>query len=218
LSPDHFAPVTHFIRSVVRAAASSRYLMMAALASAPVVASGQAAPSASHRPAIRFEASALASTSWLKEGSLDVAASPGGAVGADAMWNASNRARVGVAVRASVSRVAINDASEHWTAGSSHQIDLLGRLELPLTPRFGATASAGVALPSGPKDVAPFDAVSGRIAATAEIGAVARAAVTSPLALLITAQGIRLDPFTASAVGRQPGTVKRLLVGVRYGR
>lgn len=151
---------------------------------------------------------------------MESSAALGIAVGGGAAWRLGPRSRIAFGIRIARSSLEIAGDGREYSAGSAWTTDLMASMEYSLLPWIALRAGAGFLLLQGPDDVAPFAGTSGgdQLHAAAEAGLAAGLSRSRPVFATLTVQGFRLGGSTTSDPIKEPGTVTRVLFGLRYGR
>lgn len=150
---------------------------------------------------------------------------PAPMLGAALAWTLSPGLSAAIGARVTRAGVRVEDAGGDRSAGSGWIVDAGASLERQLVgcgseAAIGCTAlraAAGALWMGGPDDVTPFRTAGGA-RLQGELGAAVRIANRRPLYLTASGQAFRLGGETAADPIAEPGTVVRLLLGVRHGR
>jgi len=172
------------------------------------------------RPTLRLFAGGALSTAYVRDDN-GTTVRPGVAlvVGVEAATKVGPRTTLSVALRTSRAGIDVRSDGRTWDAGGAWQTDATAAVERTLVPRLALRVGLGLAWVRGPSDVAPFRFNNASpIRPAAELGATYALPVSWPLAASVAAQAYRYGATTLEDPIREPGTVKRLVVGVHYGR
>ena len=172
------------------------------------------------RPTLRLFAGGALSTAYVRDDNgTTVGAGIAPAVGVELATTVSPRTALAVAVRTSRAGIDVDGDGRSWDGGSAWQTDASAAVERTLAPRLALRGGLGFAWVRGPGDLAPFRFNNrSPVRPAAELGATYALPLARPLAASITAQAYRYGATTLADPIREPGTVKRLIIGVRYGR
>jgi hypothetical protein len=218
-------------RAAPLAAAAARVALLASLALAalppsPRIARAQTPRRAAAAPRWRAELAAAVAGPLVKDGTgTTVTPRVAPAAGVAAAWDVAPRVAAVLRVRGSTSSLEIESDDGDWGGGRSWQLDAVASIEGEVfgcaAPRVvGCTVlhgGAGAAWLHGPRDVVPFRAGGATQRHwSGEVGASVR--FRRALFGTATAQAYRLGGAAAGDPVKEPGSVRRLLVGVRYGR
>ena len=170
------------------------------------------------RPTLRLLAGGALSTAYVRDDNgttVRPAVAPG--VGVEVATVVGARATLAIALRTSRAGIDVRGDGRSWDGGTAWQTDATAAVERTLVPRLAVRAGLGFAWLRGPSDVAPFRFNNASpIRPAAELGATY--ALSRALGALVAVQAYRYGATTLADPIREPGTVKRLVIGVRYGR
>jgi hypothetical protein len=187
-------------------------------------ARGGAAPSPTRprlgRPTLRLFAGGALSTAYVRDDN-GTTVRPGVApvVGAEVATVVGPRTTLAATLRTSRASIDVSGDGRSWSGGSAWQTDATATVERTVAPRLALRGGLGLAWVRGPSDIAPFRFNNASpVRPAAELGATYALSLSRPLRASIAAQAYRYGATTLEDPIREPGTVKRLVVGVRYGR
>jgi hypothetical protein len=139
-------------------------------------------------------------------------------IGAEAVWDAFTRTTASLFTRGAVGQVTVKGGGYRAQPGSAVQLDLGLALERELLGRLAVRAGAGFVWLHGPDAVVPFRDDNDRVHWMGEAGATLRLSNRLPFTATLGFQGFRLGAGTVADPVREAGWVRRLTMGVRYGR
>ncbi|MEJ7810215.1 MAG: hypothetical protein WKG32_07320 [Gemmatimonadaceae bacterium] len=178
-------------------------------------------------PRWRGEAGIAYSTPLVHDGNgTDVAPALAPTLGVAIAWDAGPRTVLAAGLRASRAGLRVDDGRADESAGAAWQADLLAGVEQQVVgcARPGARGcvsvrgAAGFGRLTGPDDVLPFRSGGSSFHPVGEVGLAARVASARPWYASLAAQAMRIGGASTGDPIAEPGTVTRILLGVRYGR
>lgn len=172
------------------------------------------------RPTLRLFAGGALSTAYVRDDNgttVRPAAAP--VIGVEVASVVGPRTTLAVTLRTSRTGIDVRGDGRSWDGGSAWHTDATAAIERTLVPRLALRGGLGLAWVRGPSDVAPFRFNnSSPFRPAAELGATYTFSRSRPLGASVALQAYRYGATTLADPIREPGTVKRLVIGVRYGR
>lgn len=210
---------------------ASRCLSIARLVAAALAAAGPliARPLAAQAPASAapvthdlswtVELGAVGSTPFVEDGNgVTARAGLGPFLGAALSLAIGDRMALTAGLRGASAAMRLESSGRDWRAGRTHQYDLRVGIEIEAAAVLGIAASAFAARVTGPDDVIPFRAASGRIWTWgAEAAGYVTIARRPYIDVLIAAGVARLGSQRQENPPLAGGWVGQLRLGVRYG-
>ena len=139
-------------------------------------------------------------------------------LGASAAWGAGPRTLFALTARVSAGKVRVESGGGDWSGGTVADADLLAVLEWSPRPRVTLRGGAGAAWLRGSSELAPFRFNNDTpLHLGGLLGVSARVSRARPLDAFLDLQAVRYGGSELADPIAEPGTVSRLVLGVRHG-